>query len=242
MPIQCKGSERNSTKVARPLDLSAVGHGAGWKSGCPGSDEPHPGQRVLAAVRKAWLDTPGAGDGRTGNGSNGVVARPGSAKPRTPFSDALAGWPRRDAGPVERRDLPVSEGRPTGDCFREEWAGFKARPVPTAPTRPATAPSRPGPLLRALAYAAACASSAGDPPVVSGLARGQSPCPGRRARWGGGFPPDPSSYAAAYAAPARQGKSGWSQPGPPLIVSPPWPRQHTRGPELSGSLHPLSCR
>jgi hypothetical protein len=77
-------------------------------------------------VRKPWLDTSGAGDGPRGNGSN-VVVRPGSAKPRTHFSDALAGWPRRDAGPVERRDLPVSEGRPTGDCFREEWAGFKDR-------------------------------------------------------------------------------------------------------------------
>src|SRR5262249_44546729 len=36
-------------------------------------------------------------------------------------------------GPVERRDLPVSEGRPTGDCFREEWAGPKDRP--TSPIR-----------------------------------------------------------------------------------------------------------
>ena len=114
--------------VARPLAFSAVGHGAGWKSGWPGSDEPHPGQRVLAAVRKAWLDTSGAGDGRTGNSSNVVVARPGSAKPRTHFSDALAGWPRRDASPVERRDLPVSEGRPTGIVFARNGPAPKTGP------------------------------------------------------------------------------------------------------------------
>src|SRR5262249_49926021 len=49
------------------------------------------------------------------------------------------------------------------------WAGFKGRPVPPAPTRPETAPMRPGPLLRAVAYAGAYAFSA----VVRPGCRGQ---------------------------------------------------------------------
>jgi hypothetical protein len=37
--------------------------------------------------------------------------------------------PHQDAGLIERRHLPGSEGKLIGDDYREEWAGFKDRPT-----------------------------------------------------------------------------------------------------------------